>query len=280
MHRLDPGDDMNFSGRIKRAAVCLCAAFISSIIWSLAYSASAQEIHINLFEEQPNPSSFHIEVIAVHAAEERKFKVYIYHTHTYEAYDTRDGNEYKETEKWRTADSNYSVVRLGSELKKALENAGIEVMHDLSDYEMPKLSSAYSRSLKGLEEAAKVGYDLYIDLHRDSYSENNGPNTIEKKGENLGRFLFLIGKGTGTGFDEKPDWEANAKVAQIISDALNDQATGLSRGIKYKSGRYNQHAAVPCVLIEAGNNQNTLSEMLPTIPCLANAICVYLDTLK
>ena len=263
--------------------ICLYAAVFSGI-FGLKVSL-AQEINIDLFENKTKERTlqeepFQLEVVSVIAENTPTFRVYIYHTHTYEAYDMRDGNQYKKTENWRTADDNFNMIRIGAELKKQLENAGIEVDHDTTHYEMPKLSTAYSRSLVGLQKAVEIGYDLYIDLHRDSYSKNNGPNTISDEGRELARFLFLIGQGTGTGFDEKPAWEKNAQAAQIISDALNDQLPGLSRGVSLKSGRYNQQAATPVLLIEAGNNQNTLTEMLAAIPPLANAICSYFDTVK
>ena len=152
--------------------------------------------------------------------------------------------------------------------------------HDTAAYEPPKLSSAYSRSLESLKKAALEEYDLYIDLHRDSYSKNNGPNTVMLDQTEMIRFLFLIGQGTGTGFDERPEWEKNQQAAQAISDALNDQAEGLSRGVSLKSGRYNQQAATPSMLIEAGNNQNTLSQALAAMPALAQSICRYFDTLE
>ena len=44
-----------------------------------------------------------------------------------------------------------------------------------------------------------------------------------------------------------------------------------------KNGRYNQHVADCCVLIEVGNNYNTLEEALAAMPFLANAICALAD---
>ncbi len=38
------------------------------------------------------------------------------------------------------------------------------------------------------------------------------------------------------------------------------------------TGRYNQHVADCCILVEAGNNRNTLSEVLAAMPYLADAI--------
>ena len=223
---------------------------------------------------------FRMEVVSVSVSKYRQKRVFLYHTHTCEAYEIDPDNRYVQTEKWRTADHNYSVVRVGEELRALLQSAGIYVTHDVNDYEMPRLSSAYARSLEGLREAAEAGYDLYIDLHRDSYSKGNGSNTVTVDGAETARLLILIGQGTGSSLDEKPDWETNRRVAQIISDALNERAEGLCRGVSLKSGRYNQQAATPSMLIEVGNNKNTLPEALAAAEPLARAICRYLDTLN
>ncbi|MBR3018553.1 MAG: stage II sporulation protein P [Clostridia bacterium] len=227
---------------------------------------------------EPLPN-FYMEVVSVSAARHRQKRVFIYHTHTFEAYEIDPENKYDQTEKWRTADWRYNVIRIGEELKSQLQNAGVFVTHDTGDYESPRLSSAYARSLIGLREAAETGYDLYIDLHRDSYSKGNGPNTVTVDGTETARVLILIGQGTGSSLEEKPDWEANQRVAQIISDALNERAEGLCRGVSLKSGRYNQQAASPSMLIEVGNNKNILPEAVAAAEPLAWAICRYLDTL-
>ena len=239
---------------------------------------TVQAITLDVLETQPS-DSFSMEVIRVGAVDCRQYRVYIYHTHTYEAYQMDEQNRYVPTETWRTADPRYNVIRAGAELADCLRLAGVFVTHDSTAYEPPKLSTAYSRSLNGLEAAAAEGYDLYIDLHRDSYSQGNGPNTVTVDGKEMARLLILIGQGTGTDFDEKPNWEENQKAAQMISDALNDRADGLCRGVSMKSGRYNQQAATPIMLIEVGNNKNTLPEALAAMEPLARAICQYFDGL-
>ncbi len=91
---------------------------------------------------------------------------------------------------------------------------------------------------------------------------------------------MLIGKGTGqtgAGYDIKPDWESNRTIAQTLTNRLNLQCEGICRPVSLKSGRYNQHVAPCCVLIEVGNNQNTLEEALAAMPYLANAICALAD---
>ena len=232
-------------------------------------------------ETEDGPSSdFSMEVISVASGNDQQKRVYLYHTHTYEAYEMDGENRYTPTETWRTADHEYNMVRVGAELAARLREAGIFVTHDTTDYEPPRLSTAYSRSLEGLKRAAEEGYDLYIDLHRDSYSKGNGPNVIEVEGKPAARLLILIGQGTGSALDDKPDWEANEKAAQAISGFLNARSSDLCRGVSLKSGRYNQQVATPSMLIEAGNNKNTLPEALNAMEPLARAICQYFDSLE
>gem|GEM_PF-2270530 len=259
---------------------CLMMTFCLEVFLtnSLFHDRAARAMTLEVLETKQE-NAFSLEVIAAGTGETIQRRVYIYHTHTYEAYTMDDDHRYTQTETWRTADEQYNVVRVGEELTGLLRQAGVYVTHDTTAYEPPRLSTAYSRSLTGLEDAAAEGYDLYIDLHRDSYSQGNGPNTVTVDGKEMARLLILIGQGTGTDFDEKPNWEENQKAAQMISDALNDRADGLCRGVSLKSGRYNQQAATPSMLIEVGNNKNILPEALAAMEPLARAICQYFDGL-
>lgn len=233
-----------------------------------AFAVSQEE---NLFAP-PEEDGFSIEVVGME--EKTRKRVLIYHTHTYEAFAQVEDAPYAETEKWRSADSRYNMVRVGEELAALLESMDVEVVHDTTAFEPPVLSSAYARSMDMLRarQAAGEVYDLCIDLHRDAYIEGQkGPNTVDLGGEKAARLMMLIGNGKG--FDEKPDWERNLAFAQAITAALNQQCEGLGREVAVKTGRYNQHAASVCILIEAGNNRNTLEEVLCAMPALADAIC-------
>lgn len=239
---------------------------------AVAAFAAAEENVFALETEPPAQAEFAIEVLGV-GQEERK-RVLIYHTHTYEAFAQAEGDRYQETEKWRSADSRYNMVRVGEELAALLRSLGVDVVHDTTAFEPPVLSSAYSRSLDMLSRRRAEGetYDLYIDLHRDAYIESQkGPNAVDVNGAKAARLMVLIGNGQD--FDEKPNWETNLAIARSITDSLNRQAEGLCREVSVKSGRYNQHAADGCILIEAGNNRNTLQEVLCAMPYLADAIC-------
>ena len=269
----------------RRLLGWIIGALMIFFVWSAAMGPGEEErtaraVSIDLTATAPPGQGFTLEVMAVRSPAPPVRRVYLYHTHTFEAYEMDEQHRYTPTEQWRTADARFNVVRVGEELARCLREAGIEVTHDTAAYEPPRLSTAYSRSLEGLKKAAEEGYDLYIDLHRDSYSKGNGANCVGVSGQDAARLLILIGQGTGSGLDEKPDWEANAKAARALSDALNARSPGLCRGVSLKSGRYNQQAATPSMLIEVGNNKNTLPEALAAAEPLARAICQYFDTLE
>ncbi len=213
------------------------------------------------------------------AAQEEKPRVLIYHTHTWEAYEMTPQAQYTPTQTWRTKDDAHNMVRVGEELTRLLEERGFLVTHDKTAFEPPTLSSAYTRSLQMLEERLDAGetYDYILDVHRDAYSGDwKGDNCVtDGDGTRRAYVMMLVGKGTGTtgaGFDERPDWPKNLALAQEMTDAMNALAPGISREVKIKTGRFNQHVSTGAVLIEVGNNKNTLKEALDACPVIAGAI--------
>lgn len=218
--------------------------------------------------------SLRVEVVRTSPAPDApRQRILIYHTHTWEAFQQVKDAPYQETEKWRSKDNTVNMVAVGDALTAALTAMGFEVVHDTTAFEPPNLSDSYKRSLIMLEQRTRAGeqYDLYIDLHRDAFSSANAiKRTVSNGGETLARIMVLVGKGEG--YDEKPDWQANLEMAECITDCLNRQVNDLGREVKLKTGRFNQHIAPHCVLIECGCNYNTLEEVLRSMPYLAQAI--------
>lgn len=254
------------------AAVLLAALLPNDMMQSYA-----EEFSVVISPEKQDASeAFTFEVL--HGGNEQTeypFRVLIYHTHTYEAYAQIPNNQYVETEKWRTRDNAHNVVAVGEALTNSLSALGIEAVHDKSSFEPPSIDQAYERSRAMLEKRISDGedYDLIIDLHRDALSSQATiKRTVNIGGEDVARFMALIGQGTTGGYAEKPDWESNLVIAKAITDALNAQSDGLARDVKIKTGRFNQHISDRCVLIECGVNTNTLEEVLNGIPYLAEAI--------
>ena len=243
---------------------------------ALAAAASAAETRAHaLWRDLRAQDGFEIEVLPPEASPAPSIspakRVLIYHTHTHEAYEETADDPYIETEHWRTNDPDHSVVRVGDALADALRALNVTVVHDKTDHEPPKLGTAYERSLKTLEKYARQGFDLYIDLHRDAYSEQiQDARAVSIGGVSSAQLMVLIGNGQG--FSEKPDTGANLAFARALTAALNELYPGICRDVLVKNGRYNQHVASPCILIEAGHNLNTLKEALAAMPTLAAAI--------
>lgn len=256
--------------------LALIAGFSTGVQLSPQQAVPAMAVVEENMFAQPTPG-FSIEVLAPEETPVPK-RVLIYHTHTYEAFAQTPDNPYQETETWRTADEKHNMVRVGKELAALLRAYGLHVVHDETAFEPPVLSSAYSRSLAMLQNRQAAGecYDLYIDLHRDAFiASYPGGNTVNIGGVEVAKLMMLIGKGegaTGQGFDQKPDWQSNFLIAQRMTDCLQEQHADLCREVSVKSGRYNQHIAPCCILVEAGNNRNTLPQVLAAMPYLADAI--------
>ncbi len=200
---------------------------------------------------------------------EETLRILIYHTHTHEAYRQVENDPYEETEVWRTADQTHSVVRVGEALSQLLTSQGFEVVHDTTDHEPPKLSTAYARSLKTLEGYAGQHFDLYIDLHRDAYNSSMA-DCAYAGGQEAAQLMVLIGNGGE--YEVKPDYEANLRFAALLTDEINRNNPGLCRDVMVKNGRYNQHMGTPAILIEVGHNENTLQQALVSMQPLADAL--------
>lgn len=196
-------------------------------------------------------------------------RILIYHTHTHEAYKMEPGDEYVPLEDWRTDDNEHNIVRVGSELAEQLRARGFYVVHDTTDNEQAELSTAYQRSYMTLSGYNAEHFDMYIDLHRDAYTEGSAL-TCTYAGSEAARLMLLIGKGES--FSEKPYFAENYAFAGKLTEAVNSICPGLCRDVLVKTGRYNQHIAPDSVLIEAGSNMNTLAQALNAMPILAEAI--------
>lgn len=231
-------------------------------------------------EELPAPNDIQVEIVVSEQTEDRPLRVLIYHSHTYEAYEPDYPDQYKPTERWRTADPSHNIVRVGAELARILrEEYQYLVVHDDTPFEPPDYETAYQRSLEAIENYTAKGetFDLYIDMHRDAYAEGRfESNTVSVDGQRVARLLFLVGKGTSTFngqyFSQMPLWEENYLRADIITERINSFGENLCRPVSIKTSRFNQHVSTGALLVEVGNNMNSLDEALRAVPYLARAI--------
>ena len=212
---------------------------------------------------------------AVNALRSYKPTILIYHTHTTEAYTQTETETYRETNKWRTNDNTKNVVAVGETLKEILEkDYGFTVIHDTTDHEPPKLATAYDRSVLTMEKYHKEypSVVLFIDLHRDAYtSTESAPcDYLTINGVETARLMFVVGKGEK--YTDKPYYDSNVAFAERMTAYLNTIDEKLCRPVRVKTGRYNQHVAPNCILVEVGHNANTLSQAKAAMPYFAESI--------
>ncbi len=217
---------------------------------------------------------------ALNALRRSEPTILIYHTHTTEAYFQTEGNRYKESSRWRTADNSKNIVAVGEALKNILESDyGFTVIHDTTDHEPPKLATSYERSLKTMEayHGKYPSIVLFIDLHRDAYQDTDRPTDyITVNGTETARMMLVIGKGEK--YTQKPFFETNYALAERITSYLCSIDPKLARPIRVKTGRYNQHVSTNCILVEVGHNANTLEQALAAMPYLAESIAYSFST--
>lgn len=246
----------------------------------LSMSDKSKNVFSQIYEDEDTDSQVKLEIDNSYispAVPKGKARVLIYHTHITEAYAQKDGYTYEESGSYRTREQDKSVARIGQELTNLLKNNyGIDAVHDTTDFEPPKLGTAYSRSLTMLENRIKSDgeYDIYIDIHRDAYDYTE-EDTLTINGQQVAKIMLVVGTGegnNGTPILPRPDYKANYAYAKQITDNINSKVQGLAKTVRVNKSRYNQHISKRAILVEMGYTGNNMDEVLRSVPYLAESI--------
>ena len=200
---------------------------------------------------------------------ENKKDIIIYHTHTCESYTQSTGFEYTPSGNFRTTDLNFSVVRVGRELKDRLTNYGFNVIHDETYHDYPAYSGSYNRSLTSIKNdlASNPNTQIVIDLHRDAVGEAGTYAPTVKIGDDyVAQIMFVI--GTDGGGLTHSQWVQNLKYAIKIVEKGNELYPGLFKPIMVRNSRYNQHVAKAATIMEIGATGNTMDQCLNSMKYL------------
>lgn len=197
-----------------------------------------------------------------------KYQILIYHTHGATEY-------FKDSKVGKKADS---VVGVGRELKKELEKKGYSVYHDetLYDSQNGKIdrSLAYNYSLEGVEKILKENpeIEVIIDLHRDAVGKGKHTyTTINGKPTALVMFFNGLSR-TKSGDIEylyNPNLQDNLAFSLQLKCKAMEYYEGFTKPIYLKGYRYNLHLKKKSVLIEWGNENNTVEEAKNAVEPLA-----------
>lgn len=176
--------------------------------------------------------------------------VIIYHTHSSESYMPFTESNYHRVEEEGT------VRDVGDVLEAELEKKGINVIHNKTIHDRPSYNESYSRSLatiKSLKE--KYPTALYIiDLHRDAAAAGATEGKyIEINGKRVAKFSMVVGK-SNENYVELYDF------AKKVSTKAAGMYSGFGGAIIEKDYNYNEFVSDKALLLEVGNNKNTIEE--------------------
>lgn len=191
-------------------------------------------------------------------------QVLILHTHGSEAYTPPKGTKIVYSGNCRTADPRYSVIRVGDEMAKVFQSAGISVLHDRTRYDYPDYNGSYDRSLAAIRSylTQYPSIRFILDVHRDAIEDAKGREYKVVsciKGTGTSAQITLVVGSDGKGLPH-PNWMQNLRLAVAIQqNALSSYPT-LMRPILLRNSRYNQHATTGSLLVEVGAAGNSPDE--------------------
>ncbi len=210
------------------------------------------------------------------SSEQMPVKVAVYHTHATEAYlPALAATGARRPQEAFSSDPQVGVIRVGEVLVRELGAVyGIGAVHDRSVYDAEGRLSSYERSAHGLENLLKgyPGLAIVLDLHRDEGRRQD--NTVTVEGMPAARVLIVVGTDRML---PHPKWKSNYALARRMVAIMEEMYPGLSRGIRDKDYRYNQHLFEGLLLVEVGCHENTLEEALHTARLLAAVLARLLD---
>lgn len=209
-------------------------------------------------------------------AQKGKKQILIYHTHgASESFsDSRSGNVED------------SVIGVGDKLAKELEKNGYGTIHDRTKYDWMDgkidRSKAYNVSLEGVQRQLEKNPDIQviIDLHRDSVGKNKHTyTTIDGKRTAIAMFFNGMSRNQSgeIAYLANPNREANLAFSLQLKCHAMELFEGFTKPIYLKGYRYNLHLKERALLIELGNENNTVEEAMNAAAPLAKVIA---DVLK
>ena len=201
-------------------------------------------------------------------------KVLIYHSHATEAY-TMDGTDmYKQSDYYRTLNTEQNMVRIGEEMAAVFEAAGIGVVHDTTLYDYPNYNESYSRSLAGVSALLKQypSVVLVLDVHRDALEATDGTiyKVVAGSVDNCAQVMMVMGSDAGGA--SHPNWRVNLALALSIQDALAQKWATLARPTVLRPARFNQQLSTGSILVEVGTHGNTLQEAITAARLYARTV--------
>ena len=192
----------------------------------------------------------------------KKPQILIYHTH--------GGSEsFVDSEPGKKSDS---VIGVGTYLAKLLEKQyGYQVIHDKTEFDKidGKIdrSKAYTVALEKIEKTLEENpsIEVVIDLHRDGVG-NKVQRTTTINGKRTAQLMLFNGLSRNSAGDiaylKNDNLQANLAFSLQLKLAAMEKYPTFTKPIYLRDYRYNLHVKEKALLVELGNENNTLQEAL------------------
>lgn len=187
-------------------------------------------------------------------------EVIILNTHNAENYKGNGGVSKKEGE-------NAGVAKVAAQLEKLLkEKYQITIARSETIHDYPKFEESYGNSAVTMGKLIRENpyAQIVIDIHRDAGHKK--PLTAIINGKKCAQIRLIVGSDARL---PHPDWMQNREFARQVTEKMDEMYPGLSLGYRVQSGRYNQHLHPHGILIELGNDLNSLDEAYQGIELFA-----------
>ena len=198
--------------------------------------------------------------------------VLILHSHGTESYTKTE--DYKETTKYRTRDSDYNVVSVGARLAQVLEAGGVRVIHDTVMHDESSYNNSYNHARASTKEYLEKypSVSLVLDIHRDAVENKNGEQvkfTAKTEKGTSAQLMLVVGTNARL---KHTDWPENMALAVKLHALLEKNYPGICRPISFRAQRFNQDLSPGALIVEVGTAGNDRQEALLAAEILGETI--------
>ena len=185
-----------------------------------------------------------------------------YHTHATEAY-----APVANAETTHSSDTAGTVREAANNLTAALKAKGYSVIHNTTLHDSPSYNKSYNRSLETLKKLLKEHKSpkLVVDFHRDAATASGKAKTATVNGETVASFALVVGT-------KNDNYKEIRALADKIVKKSNELYPGLCTGVIEKPYKFNGYLSNNYILLELGNNANTITQVNAAAPYIADAL--------
>lgn len=181
----------------------------------------------------------------------------------------------------KSGDVSQSIVGVGTTLTYYLKKHGYNVIHDTTRYDIINGKIDRNRAYNNAAEHVKRTLQKYpsiqviIDLHRDGVG-NKVHRTTVINGKRTAQVMFFNGlsrnRSGNIGYLYNPNLQYNLAFSLQLKLKCMENYNDFAKPVYLKGYRYNLHLRKRALLIELGNENNTLQEAKNAMPHLAGVI--------